>query len=211
MEDLPDDHESCAICMERFTSDVEKPMELRCGHILGETCMKKWCSSSRPSPTCPICRKEIRCASSIEAWEYIAIVMQKRPYTSRAQTLRRVGTFALEDWAAAVEFVSLLFRVVMELLTWTRRKHIPASAILLKSAQFLAVLMGHLYALLSPTMELMRVTVPWGNRGPPVITILDLEYRRRFEEALEDLALMELGDSSESVDILESTISLLYD
>lgn len=194
VRDLSEDHKNCNICMEQFTdeAETEKPIRLRCGHIFGSFCIKSWASSSPASqPTCPMCRKTMPSSSSIERWEYLATLMQQRPYISQSKSLRRVGTFALEDWAAAVEFVSLFFTVVMEVRAWYRRKRIAASALLLGSARSLAVHMGHLYVLLKPTMELMGVAVPWGEGGPPVITILDSEYRRGFEEAFETLAHME--------------------
>lgn len=38
--------------------DPEAPFRLKCGHIFGERCIKKWIETS-PKRECPICRREV--------------------------------------------------------------------------------------------------------------------------------------------------------
>lgn len=93
--------------------------------------------------------------------------------------------------------MSLFFQVVMQMLAYHRRHRIPATALLLQSAQAVASRMGRLYFLLKPTMDVMGTTVPWDERGPPLITILRPEYERMFEMAFERMAQMERRATSE--------------
>ena len=187
---LTEDHKSCNICMEQFTD--ERPVLLRCGHIFGSICIKAWASTSQVSqPTCPMCRTILTPPSSIERWEYFATIMLQQPYTSLCQNLRRSDTFPSEDRDSAVQLVSLFFQVVMEMLAHHRRHRIPASALLIQSAQAVACRMGCLYVLLKPMMDFEGVTVPWDERGPSVVTILDLKCERIFGEALEKMAQLE--------------------
>ena len=195
-KDLSTDHKSCNICMERFTddTDAEKPIYLRCGHIFGSFCIKAWVSSSQASqPTCPMCRVVLTPSSSIERWEYFATVMQQQPYTSLCETLHGpTGTSSFDDrYDSAVELVSLFYQVVMQILRHHRYHDIPASALLIQSAQAVASRMGCLYILLKPTIDMRGMTVPWGERGPSFTRVLDLKSERGFEKALDTMAQME--------------------
>ncbi len=194
LELLAEDYKSCNICMEQFTdaTDAERPVSLSCGHIFGSSCINAWASSSQVSqPTCPMCRTILTPPSSIERWEYFATIMLQQPYTSLCQNLRRSDTFPSEDRDSAVQLVSLFFQVTMEMLAHHRRHHIPASALLIQSAQAVACRMGCLYVLLKLMMDVGGVTVPWDERGPSVVRMLDLKCERIFEEALERMALLE--------------------
>lgn len=94
---------------------------------------------------------------------------------------------------SAVELVSLFYQVVMQILKHHRRHDIPASALLIQSAQAAASRMGRLYVLLKPMMDVVGVTVPWGDCGPSVTEMLDLKSERNFERALERMAQVERG------------------
>lgn len=191
---LSEDHKNCSICMEQYTDDVkaEYPVSLRCGHVFGSLCIKSWVSSSQVSqPTCPICRATLTPSSDIQRWEHLATIMQQQPYISLHQTPRRRITSSLEGDVSAVELVSLFFQVVMEMLAHHHRHRIPASVLLLQSAKAVASRMGDLYVLLRPTTDVMGVTALWDERGPEVVTVLDLKRRRMFEGALEKLAQVE--------------------
>ncbi len=192
LEILAEDHKSCNICMEQFTdaTDAERPVSLSCGHIFGSSCIKAW-ASQVSQPTCPMCRTILTPPSSIERWEYFATIMLQQPYTSLCKNLRRSDTLPSEDCDSAVQLVSLFFQVVMEMLAHHRRHRIPASALLIQSAQAVACRMGCLYVLLKPMMDAGDVTVPWDERGPSVVTMLDLKCERIFEEALKRMALLE--------------------
>ena len=62
---LPDNNQSCHICMEDFKAQtghtLELPVRLPCSHILGTICMINWLSSNgNSSPRgCPLCRAEL--------------------------------------------------------------------------------------------------------------------------------------------------------
>lgn len=201
IENLSEENKSCNICMEQFTDDddnVEKPVSLRCGHVFGSFCIRTWVMSSNASqPTCPMCRANLTSPSGIERWEYFTTLMQQQPYTSLTHSLRRTGTPALENCDSAVELVSLFFQVVMQMLAHHRRHRIPASAFLLQSAQAVASRMGRLFVLLEDTMLVMGATVPWDERGPPVVAILRPEYESMFGMAFERMAQMERRATSE--------------
>ena len=203
LKDLSEDHKNCNICMEQYTdaTDAEKPVSLRCGHIFGSSCIMNWVLSSEVShhSTCPMCRATLTAPSDIERWENWAIVMQEQPYTSLSQTLHRrpstsTSTSGDSD-SSAVELVSLFFQVVMKMQTH-HRDH--PSALLRQSAQALAGRMGRLYVLLKPTMDAMGVTVPWDERGPPVVALLDLECERGFLAVFGRLMEVERRAASES-------------
>lgn len=204
LEQLSGDEHKCNICMEQFTdaTDAEKPISLCCGHIFGSSCFKKWASSSQQaiSPTCPMCRATLIPTTYFKSWECCATLLEKRPYFSSTQSQRRAGPFTLEDWKEAVAFVRVLLDIVMALVAHHRRDQIPASDLLIRSAHNLRCQMGHLGVLLKPTIELMGLTVPWGERGPQVITLLNLEYKASYHEALE--RLLDMGgmiDSKRSI------------
>ena len=193
-EDLPEDHKNCDICMEQYTAEVgaEKPVSLSCGHVFGSICIEAWVASSQVSrPTCPMCRAVLTSPSSIQRWEHLATLMQQQPCPSLSQTPRRTGASAAGGHGSAVELVSLFFHVVMQMLAHHRRHRMPASALLLRSAQAVASRMGHLYVLLGPAMDDVGVAVPWAERGPNVVAILDLKQRRMLEGTLEKLAQTE--------------------
>lgn len=53
---IPDDKKSnpniCPICLEPWSSDNHSPSTLRCGHLFGLDCLKKWLTITRKCPTC---------------------------------------------------------------------------------------------------------------------------------------------------------------
>ena len=79
----------------------------------------------------------------------------------------------------------------MQILRHHRYHDIPASALLIQSAQAVASRMGRLCFLLKPTMDMMGATVPWDEHGPSVTRVLDLKSERVFDKALETMAQME--------------------
>ena len=103
----------------------------------------------------------------------------------------------LEEHDLAVGLVRLFFQVVMQMLGHHRRHRIPASALLLQSAQAVAGRMGFLFVLLKDTMKIMSVTVPWDEHGPNVVVILDLKNESLFEAAFERMLQVERRVTSE--------------
>lgn len=193
LRDLPEDCRNCNICMEAFTgdADTEQPVSLGCGHIFGSFCIKAWVSSSQVSQSCPLCRTALTSGSSIARWEHFATIMQQEPYTSMSQTLWRTGTSISKQYDSAVELVSLFYQVVMEILAHHRRRRIPASDLLIQSAQAVAKRMGCLYVLLKPTMDAMGVSVSWNECGPNVSRILNSKFEGTFKQAFESMAQVE--------------------
>ena len=59
LDDLAHDAKSCPVCTEDFPGLNEKdtPIRLRCGHVIGRECIKKWILGGNSS--CPICRGEV--------------------------------------------------------------------------------------------------------------------------------------------------------
>ena len=103
----------------------------------------------------------------------------------------------LEEHDLAVGLVRLFFQVVMQMLGHHRRHRIPASALLLQSAQAVAVRMGFLSVLLQDAMKIMSVTVPWDEHGPTIVMILDMKYESLFEAAFERMLQVERRVTSE--------------
>ena len=63
IKDLKDDM-SCAICHEPYLSGErpEVPIRLRCGHIVGQSCILTWAKpldQTKHRNTCPICRQQV--------------------------------------------------------------------------------------------------------------------------------------------------------
>ena len=85
----------------------------------------------------------------------------------------------------------LFFQVVMQILAYHRRHRIPASALLLKSAQAVASRMGDLCQLLRNTMEVLGMRVPWDGNGPSAVFVLDLKNESFFEGTLERMLQVE--------------------
>ncbi|KAE9528787.1 hypothetical protein AGLY_012362 [Aphis glycines] len=58
LEDKSDEASSCTICLDKLTSaGLHKPVCLKCGHIFGEHCLKRWILTENENGTsrCPIC------------------------------------------------------------------------------------------------------------------------------------------------------------
>ena len=79
----------------------------------------------------------------------------------------------------------------MKMQTYHRDHRIPPSALLRQSAQAVAGRMAHLFVLLKPAMDAVGATVPWDERGPPVVTVLDLECERGFRAVLDKMMEVE--------------------
>lgn len=58
---LPED-EFCSICLEYYskpkTVDIERPVKLPCGHIIGNGCIRRWLDGGHD--TCPVCRHKLQ-------------------------------------------------------------------------------------------------------------------------------------------------------
>ena len=59
-----EDCDTCDICHEKYLTgdDPEEPVELKCGHIFGKTCISSWTVGDgvgTPHPSCPMCRAEL--------------------------------------------------------------------------------------------------------------------------------------------------------
>lgn len=57
------DDEACGICLEEFKGEgegeeVEEPVRLECGHVVGRACLLKWLTGAERK-TCPLCRFEV--------------------------------------------------------------------------------------------------------------------------------------------------------
>ena len=50
-------HNTCAICLDRITSDNVKT---KCKHNFHKRCLIGWCKHTKDKPTCPVCRKDIK-------------------------------------------------------------------------------------------------------------------------------------------------------
>lgn len=59
LDTLPHDSKTCPVCAEDFPGLDEKdtPIRLRCNHVIGRECMRKWILGGNSS--CPICRAEV--------------------------------------------------------------------------------------------------------------------------------------------------------
>ena len=64
LSDLPDDCQSCNICMDQYYSaeNPESPVRLPCQHVFGRNCISKW---SVTNNSCPLCRRTL---FEHEAW-----------------------------------------------------------------------------------------------------------------------------------------------
>ena len=116
--------------------------------------------------------------------------MQQEPYLSASQTLRPA---APADRDSATELVRLFYRVVLQILAHHRRRRIPASNLLLQSAQAVACRMGGLAMLLKGGMRRCGMPMPWGEGGPAVDLVLDPTLEWFFEETLERMLWAENG------------------
>ena len=84
LNDLPDGA-CCDICMDPFGSseDPERPVRLRCGHVMGSTCISQW---AKTNDTCPLCRRNIFEKRALNASELhiMELVEEFRPSFSTA-------------------------------------------------------------------------------------------------------------------------------
>ncbi|KAL2040372.1 hypothetical protein N7G274_006815 [Stereocaulon virgatum] len=59
-----EDRDTCDICHEKYLTgdDPEEPVQLKCDHIFGKTCISSWTVGDgvgTPHPSCPMCRAEL--------------------------------------------------------------------------------------------------------------------------------------------------------
>ncbi|KAI4200268.1 MAG: hypothetical protein LQ350_004016 [Teloschistes chrysophthalmus] len=63
-----DEHVECGICQEPYPPSGERPIELFCGHVVGEHCITHWLEGGENS--CPYCRNpplDLPLAPSVDA------------------------------------------------------------------------------------------------------------------------------------------------
>lgn len=66
---LPEDDQSCPVCREKYETpsaaattseeapETEPAIQLRCNHVFGKSCLKRWLESG--NTTCPLCRANV--------------------------------------------------------------------------------------------------------------------------------------------------------
>lgn len=73
-------HNTCAICLDRITSDNVKT---QCKHNFHKRCLIGWCKRTKDKPTCPVCRKDIKdTCVKIEPFDSTEVFRYVDTYTS---------------------------------------------------------------------------------------------------------------------------------
>lgn len=136
------DGDTCSICFETWTTAGEHRLAaLRCGHLFGNTCIKRWLKAQGSAAKCPQCNKKAKHSDIVLLYAPQLRAMDNSEQESlkrsleQEQSLRRKAELESAEYKLKLQVVSSKYGQAQQelqelkaLMAQTGRSHAPASS-----------------------------------------------------------------------------------